>query len=318
MTPFSDAPPIRCFLSYARQDDVVMDFVGPFADALRQYAYADRGRSLEIFLDRASIGWGDLAQPAIRASVRSTTVFLPVLTRRYFDRPYCREELFIFYNQAFVDGVRGLLLPVVLLGHDFLGEDNPDLAVQIVVERQYRSVREAWIEGPSSPAWRRTMLSLAGELVDHVETAELALAEPPAVTDVDVAAELTRFSGDVAEMTAAVSSVVRTFRDVLDGGDTALLPLGAKQLQDVGRRFELRAFEVDRVLRAAETRDPVDVRPPAELVAGIEALLQSTRRGEAADVPLRRVMAVFREGLTALRSGLRVVESWAELTIPGQ
>ena len=62
MTPFSDAPPIRCFLSYARQDDVVMDFVGPFADALRQYAYADRGRSLEIFLDRASIGWGDLEQ----------------------------------------------------------------------------------------------------------------------------------------------------------------------------------------------------------------------------------------------------------------
>lgn len=318
MTPFSDAPPIRCFLSYARQDDVVMDFVGPFADALRQYAYADRGRSLEIFLDRASIGWGDLAQPAIRASVRSTTVFLPVLTRRYFDRPYCREELFIFYNQAFVDGVRGLLLPVVLLGHDFLGEDNPDLAVQIVVERQYRSVREAWIEGPSSPAWRRTMLSLASELVDHVETAERRLAEPAVIADVDVAAELTRFSGDVAEMTAAVSSVVRTFRDVLDGGDAALLPLGAKQLQDVGRRFERRAFEVDRALRAAETRDAVDVRPPAELVAGIEALLQSTRRGEAADVPLRRVMAVFREGLTALRSGLRVVESWAELTIPGQ
>jgi len=318
MTPFSDAPPIRCFLSYARQDDVVMDFVGPFADALRQYAYADRGRSLEIFLDRASIGWGDLAQPAIRASVRSTTVFLPVLTRRYFDRPYCREELFIFYNQAFVDGVRGLLLPVVLLGHDFLGEDNPDLAVQIVVERQYRSVREAWIEGPSSPAWRRTMLSLAGELVDHVETAERRLAEAPVVADVDVAAELTRFSDDVAEMTTAVSSVIHTFRDVLGGGDAALLPLGAKRLQDVGRRFERRAFEVDRALRAAEALDPVDLRPPAELVAGIEALLQSTRRGEAADVPLRRVMAVFREGLIALRSGLRVVESWAELTIPGQ
>jgi len=318
MTPFSDAPPIRCFLSYARQDDVVMDFVGPFADALRQYAYADRGRSLEIFLDRASIGWGDLAQPAIRASVRSTTVFLPVLTRRYFDRPYCREELFIFYNQAFVDGVRGLLLPVVLLGHDFLGEDNPDLAVQIVVERQYRSVREAWIEGPSSPAWRRTMLSLAGELVDHVETAERRLAEAPVVADVDVAAELPRFSDDVAEMTTAVSSVIHTFRDVLGGGDAALLPLGAKRLQDVGRRFERRAFEVDRALRAAEALDPVDLRPPAELVAGIEALLQSTRRGEAADVPLRRVMAVFREGLIALRSGLRVVESWAELTIPGQ
>ena len=32
-----------------------------------------------------------------------------------------------------MDGVRGLLLPVVLLGADHLTEDNPDLAVQLVV-----------------------------------------------------------------------------------------------------------------------------------------------------------------------------------------
>jgi hypothetical protein len=312
----TDSPPIRCFLSYARADDVVMDFVDPFTESLRQYAYADRGRSLEIFLDRTSIGWGDLAQPAIRASVRSATVFLPILTRRYFDRPYCREELFIFYNQAFVDGVRGLLLPVVLLGADFLTEDNQDLAVQLVVERQHRSVREAWIEGPSSPAWRRTMLSLASDLVDRVEAAERRLLTEPPPPDVDLAAELARFSTDVSAMTAAVSSVIQTFHEGL--GDASALGPAAVQLQDVGRRFELRAFEVDRAVRASGADKPFATASLDDLVTGVEALLASTRRGEASHVPLRHVMAVFREGLTALRSGLRVVESWTELPNPGQ
>jgi hypothetical protein len=55
-----------------------------------------------------------------------------------------------------------------------------------------------------------------------------------------------------------------------------------------------------------------------DLVPGVEALLASTHRLEASDVPIRRTMTVFREGLTALRSGLRVVESWTEWPNPGQ
>jgi hypothetical protein len=318
MTAFSDAPPIRCFLSYARQDDIVMDFVGPFAASLRHYAYADRGRALEIFLDRTSIGWGDLVQPTLRAAVRSTTVFLPVLTRRYFDRPYCREELFLFYNQAFVDGVRGLLLPVVLLGADHLTEHNPDLAVQLVVERQHRSVREAWLEGPSSPLWRRTMLSLAGELVDRVEAAERELLVGAPATEVDVAAELDRFSRDVQAVIRSTSEVVSEFQALL-GIDWPALGPAAVRLRDAGRSFERRAFETDRVLRTASASfQAAFVSELGDLVPGVEALLTSTHRLEASDVPIRRMMMVFREGLTALRSGLRVVESWAELPNPGQ
>lgn len=318
MTAFSDAPPIRCFLSYARQDDVAMDFVGPFASALRHYAYADRGRALEIFLDRTSIGWGDLVQPTLRAAVRGTTVFLPVLTRRYFDRPYCREELFLFYNQAFVDGVSGLLLPVVLLGDDFLTADNPDLAVQIVVERQHRSVREAWLEGTSSPLWRRTMLALAGELVDRVEAAERALLAGVPAVEVDVAGELDRFSRDVQAVIGSTSAVIREFQALL-GVDWQALAPAALRLRDAGRSFERRAFEVDRVLRTAGASfQAAFVSELGDLVPGVEALLSSTHRLEASDVPVRRTMVVFREGLTALRSGLCVVESWAELPNPGQ
>jgi hypothetical protein len=318
MTAFSDAPPIRCFLSYARQDDVVMDFVTPFATALRHYAYADRGRELEIFLDREAIGWGELVQPTLRAAVRATTVLIPVLTRRYFDRPYCREELFLFYNQAFVDGVRGLLLPVVLLGADHLTEHNPDLAVQIVVERQHRSVREAWLAGPESPQWRRTMLALAAEIVDNVEAAERALLVPPPVPEVDVAAVLDRFSRDAQAVIDTTQAVITDFQALL-GVDWPALAPAAVRLRDAARTFERQAFEADRALRAAGASFAgARAADLDDLLSGTEALLASTQRLEASDVPIRRTMMVFREGLTALRSGLRVVQTGSEWPNPGQ
>jgi hypothetical protein len=326
MTAFPDAPPIRCFLSYARQDDLVMDFVGPFASSLCHYAYADRGRALEIFLDREKIGWGDLAQPVIRTAVRSATVFMPVLTRRYFDRPYCREELFVFYNQATVDGVRGLLLPVVLLGHDHLTDDNPDLAVQIMVERQHRSVREAWLDGPSSPAWRRTMLALAGELVDHVEEAERSLVvgtEPTVLDAAEVTADVERFGYDTAHVVEVTLQVLKEFQHIvmLGADDTsragALLP-GALRLRDAARAYERRVSEIDRLVRAR----PVRIGPGAarlrDLVDAVEQLLISTTKAELRSVPLRRPMIAFREGLTTLRGAVNMVSAWEELPNPGQ
>ncbi|MEV6243754.1 TIR domain-containing protein [Lentzea sp. NPDC051838] len=326
MTLFPDAPPIRCFLSYARQDDVVMGFVEDFRDSLRHYAYADRGRDLEIFVDREAIGWGALAQPEIRAAVRATTVFIPVLTRTYFDRPYCREELFVFYNQAFVDGVRSLLLPVVLLGHNHLTDYNPDLAVQIIVERQYRSVREAWLDGPSSPAWRRTMLDLAGELVDHVEEAERRLVTDatPHVPDAEEAvADIERFGFDTNHVVEVASEVLQQFQDVvaMAADDAtraeALLP-GALQLRDTARAYERRVIEVDRLLRAYPVRPGPDGAALREFADAVEQLLARTARAELMSVPLRRPMIAFREGLTTLRSAVNMVTAWQELPNPGQ
>jgi hypothetical protein len=303
-----------------------MDFVGPFRDSLRHYAYADRGRDLEIFLDREAIGWGDLAQPAIRASVRSATVFIPVLTRTYFDRPYCREELLIFYNQAVVEGVRSLLLPVVLLGHNHLTDHNPDLAVQIIVERQYRSVREAGIEGPSSPVWRRTMLDLAGELVDHVEEAERRLVTETDVHVPDAAeavADVERFGYDTGHVVDLISQVLHQFQDIVatptdDASRAEALLPGALRLRDAARAYERRVSEVDRLVRAKPVRLGPDATGLKELVDAVEQLLASTARAELMSVPLRRPMIAFREGLTTLRSAVNMVNAWQDLPNPGQ
>ncbi|GAA3862184.1 hypothetical protein GCM10022243_30680 [Saccharothrix violaceirubra] len=170
---------IRVFLSYARADDAVLDFIDPFVASLAHVAFADRGRRVEVFVDRADLGWGRDWQRGIGEAIERATVFLPVVTRQYFDRPPCREELLTFHAEARRRGVEGLMLPVVVLGHSYVSEDSEDVVARLIAARQFRDVRDAWADGVGSAAWRRTLLRLAGDLVDAVEAAERALAARP-------------------------------------------------------------------------------------------------------------------------------------------
>ncbi len=102
-----------------------------------------------------------------------------MITRRYFDRPACRQELLTFYNGARALSVTELLLPVVVLGHRFITVDNPDEVVRIIAERQYRSLTDAVLAGPGSAEWNRTLRDLVNELIDAVESAEARLDPTP-------------------------------------------------------------------------------------------------------------------------------------------
>ncbi len=165
-------PPIQCFLSYAHHDDQVMKFVVPFKESLESFAEADRGRRLEVFLDHQSIGWGEDWQERLREGVSGALAFIPMITRRYFDRPACREELLAFYHGAEALSATDLLLPVIVLGRSFVRTDSPDQVVQIIAGRQHRDIQPAVFAGPGSPEWNSTLLGLANDLVDAVEAVE--------------------------------------------------------------------------------------------------------------------------------------------------
>lgn len=165
-------PAIKVFLSYAHADDDVLELIEPFSKSLKQLAFADRGRVLEIFVDRTSIDWGEDWEDRIHSSILGAMVFMPIVTRQYFDRLSCREELLRFNDEARRLNVEALLLPVLVMGKNYIAADSPDVAARIIDQRQYRDVKEAWIEGPGSPVWRRIMMKLAGEVVDAVELAE--------------------------------------------------------------------------------------------------------------------------------------------------
>jgi hypothetical protein len=274
-------PPIRVFLSYAQADDLVLEFIVPFTAALKHLTNADHGRDLDIFIDRESVGWGEDWRTAIRSSIDSAMVFMPIITRQYFNRPACREELLTFHSEARALGVTSLLLPVVLLGHSYISADSQDIAARLISERQCRDLKEAWIAGAQSPIWRATIVQLAGELVEAATAAERALTDgiaPPttgpsqdADDDAPGAAEvseaLEHFGEESQRLVTSLADVLNNVpgamsnperllemsqadarRELLDVA-SQLQPLGA-EFQDRGREFESVAVRTDEIMRA--------------------------------------------------------------------
>lgn len=273
-------PPIRVFLSYANADDVVLEFIEPFVASLRHMALADQGRTLDVFIDRESVDWGADWQAAIREGIDSAMVFMPIVTRQYFDRQSCRDELLTFSSEAKARGVPGLLLPVVLLGHSYIAEDSQDVAARIISERQHRDVKQAWMEGPQSAVWRSTIVRLAGELVSAATSAECALGDvairapapgeaavddSPGSAEVGEALEL--WGDESQRLVHSLTHVLETvptvtpdpellqrmppgeLREALQGLATRLQPLGA-EFQDAGREFESVTMRTDEIMRA--------------------------------------------------------------------
>lgn len=173
----SARPPIRCFISYARDDNASLSFVDEFKDSLSHLTYANSGRRLEIFVDHDSIGWGDDWREQIRDSIDTALVFIPLVTLQYLDRPMCREELQLFVDGAKKIGVTDLFLPVVVLGHGQITEQSSDPVARMIAARQYMDLKRAVIEGPGSATWRAVLLDLSEALVAAVDKAEQRLQE---------------------------------------------------------------------------------------------------------------------------------------------
>jgi TIR domain-containing protein len=265
-------PPIRVFLSYAQADDEMLGFINPFTTSLRHMALADQGRNLDIFIDRESVNWGENWQAAIQTGIDGAMIFMPVVTRQYFDRAACREELLTFYNEAKSLGVTSLLLPVVLLGHSYISENSEDIAVRIISERQYRDLKEAWVAGPQSVAWRSAIVQLAAELVgaataaEHVLAAALPASGPssrpvsafddaPGANEVSEALEL--FGEESPRLVKSLTDILLQLTGVISSAGQfeekppgevrqALLEL-ASQLQPIGVDFQEAGRELESV-----------------------------------------------------------------------
>jgi hypothetical protein len=166
-----------CFISYTRDDN--RDLFG-VVDRIRNdlagmYA-ADTGRTLRVFLDRESMGWGDDWRQRIRQAVESATALIPVVTMRYFTSTACSEELLLFYNSAKQLGVTELILPIVIAGAEHIRADDPREEVRIIESRNYENLREAWLAGYDSSQWRTAMARLAQKLEVALGSAETELA----------------------------------------------------------------------------------------------------------------------------------------------
>ncbi|GGS23523.1 hypothetical protein GCM10010171_15760 [Actinokineospora fastidiosa] len=340
--------PITVFLSYAQIDDEGLGFVKAFRKDLEFYCFADHGRRIEVFYDRASLGWGDEWRTGISTAIEGALVFLPLVTLTYFERPWCREELLQFYSSAHTRGVVDLLLPVVVLGHARITSDSPDMAVRIIADRQQFDFREAAIAGSRTPEWRRTMTRLAGELVAAVARAEQRLTPSGGpdrrVLGERMSADATRMVGVLVELTRAMQEYLPELEKAADlmadparrrdrvGQVAAALAPGGARLERYGMALEAASVDLDGNLRAycdlTMTHGTPDER--ARLSADLAKLgsdaqplldmgelcaefLDMLRPVEAASVPMRQALEPTRKGFRAVESAVGIIHGWTTL-----
>jgi hypothetical protein len=123
------------------------------------------GESLELFIDRTDIAWGEEWRARVDATLSQTTFFIPIITPRYFARQECRRELLEFAAEARSLGVEELLLPILYVAVEELSEDNPDEAIVLVARAQYVNWRDIRLLEPSSREYRKAVNGLAQRLL---------------------------------------------------------------------------------------------------------------------------------------------------------
>jgi hypothetical protein len=161
------------FLSYARADDerehgrisrLAADIAAAFATIT--------GSSIDIWVDRDGIQWGDPFRKRLSEALQSTTFFIPVLTPTYFLRDECRKEMQAFVTSARSLGLHELLLSIRYVDVPGLNEESPDELKAIAASMQYADLTSVRFEEPSSGSYRKKIDELANRLVELTRSLE--------------------------------------------------------------------------------------------------------------------------------------------------
>jgi hypothetical protein len=172
-----EQPPVRCFISYRRDDDLAF---GGVVDRLKKDLTgrfeAITGRRIEVFVDRDDIGWGEEWRERIYDSIKFATFFIPVLTARYFDSQSCREEFLAFYNNARELGVTELITPLVLAGMEKLQAAEDSEPAALAMKLQCMIIADDYLEGFDSAAWNKKVNLMVKSLDSSLTRAESSLA----------------------------------------------------------------------------------------------------------------------------------------------
>jgi F-box protein 11 len=171
------------FLSYVHDDDKY-EHVTKFRDRLSDEVQMVVGTEFAIFQDRKDIQWGQNWRQRIEESIDEVTFLIPVITPRFFNSPFCREELQRFLEREKRLGRNDLILPIYFVDTPLLNEDElraEDELAQAIASRQYADWRELRFEPFTNPQVGKTLERLARQIRDalpRIQTAKTPAAAP--------------------------------------------------------------------------------------------------------------------------------------------
>lgn len=165
---------LLAFWSYVHaDDDVDMGRIVQLARDIVGHYEARTGETIDLFLDRDDIQWGNAWREKIDASLANVVYFVPVITPRYFRRVECRRELQFFANRTQQLGIRDLILPILYIDVPELQHENPnDVLVKLVQDIQWKPWTEWRFTDRDSAAYRSAVDDVARELVTRVAAVE--------------------------------------------------------------------------------------------------------------------------------------------------
>lgn len=172
------------FWSYVHKDDDAdgQRIVRLAHDIVAQYEMRTND-TIQLFLDRDDMAWGNEWQAKIDTSLAAVAFFVPVLTPRYFASAVCRGELNTFARRATDLGVGQLLMPILYVDFPGIEDEQPtDDLVALVKKFHWVDWRELRFSDPNSTEYRTAVSQLAARLV-----AANKVAEQTATSDTPVA-----------------------------------------------------------------------------------------------------------------------------------
>lgn len=130
---------ISGFFSYSHADNA-HDFLSHLKEDLCTEFNILSGSTLDLYIDRESIAWGDNWRKSITSGIIDASFFIPILSPNYFNSGPCRTELTQYMGKAKELGVKELLLPLLFvdISSESLGLDTA--LVSSVLEYQYLDI----------------------------------------------------------------------------------------------------------------------------------------------------------------------------------
>jgi len=248
------------FWSYVHQDDAAEG--GRISELARDVAGQYElltGQSIDLFLDRDAIQWGDRWRDSVEAGIQTAAFFVAIITPRYFQSAECRNELQSFARKAKEIGVSELVVSLRYVETPELEDPSPtDPLVELVKEFQWEDWTDLRFHDRDSATYRRAV----GELAERLAEVNRSLDSAAAVRTLDGRNDLV--SGGEPPGTL----------DLMEAAEI-VLPQWVKTTRKLGEEIEA----VGTVFRAATEKVEQQNRRGGSGFAGRVAVARQTARG---------------------------------------
>lgn len=280
-------PEAIAFLSYVRSDD---EHEAGQLSAIREKLSAEvqlqTGDPFPIFQDRNDIEWGQHWKTRLEEGIDAATFLIPIVTPSFFKSEACRGELTRFINHERALGRTDLVLPLYYVTAPVLGDDEAlaaDELARFITERNWADWRDLRFEPLTSPQVRKTIATLATQIVSALGRVRAPASAPPSRK----LAEPTEQAPEQSAVTRNEPPVVVV--DPLHRGDYVSLQEAVEHAEP-GTRILVRpglyaGVEIDKPLEVIGDGERAEI-----VVEGREsnAILFRTTMGRVANISIRQ------------------------------